>query len=206
MNNRLFFALSIILLQVLGSSCDNENDAAPAPLEEAIPLEVGNEWVYEVTDYDTKGKSLTTAPYRRSVLKDTTIENSTWYVLSDGSIVQNSRDGYVYYNTADNEHVMIYQGPDYGGIGYMYKYPDFDLWVLTTRSQQKDTIRTAAEVYESYRFKIEKQHKSPNDSTPHILNQYDYVAPGVGLVRSDIYYVDSDNVRQRHELVRYTLR
>lgn len=140
------------------------------------------------------------------VQKDTVIHNSTWYILSNGRIVQNNRDGYVYFNKAGSETVMIYQSLNYGGIGYMYTYNDYELWVLTTRSQELDTVTTASETYPSYLFKIENQYKSQFDGTTHTLNQEDYVAPGVGLVRTDKHYADSDKVMQRHELVRYTLR
>ncbi|WP_147294156.1 hypothetical protein [Pontibacter diazotrophicus] len=203
MNKGFLYTLSISILFSI-SSCERDSDIAP--IEEVVPLQVGNEWVYEVTDYDTNGKPLTKTSYKNTVQKDTIIHNSTWYILNNGQIVQNSRDGYVYFNKAGSEAVMIYQSPDYGGIGYMYEHQDYDLWVLTTRSQQLDTVTTASDTYPSYVFKIENQYKSQFDGTTHTLNQEDYVAPGVGLVRTDKHYADSDKVMQRHELVRYTLK
>ncbi|GAA4436366.1 hypothetical protein GCM10023188_29340 [Pontibacter saemangeumensis] len=201
---KVFSAFLCTLLLILLFSCDRENEVAP--VEETLPLQVGNEWVYEVTDFDTSAKPLTKSSYRNSVIRDTLIHRSTWYILSSGSIVQNSKEGYVYYNEAGDQPVMIYQCPGYGGIGYMYEYPGYEMWVLTTRSQQPDTITAAAETYASYLFSIEKQYISPNNAATNTLKQHDYVAPDIGLVRSDRYYVNSDNVMQRHELVRYTLR
>ena len=204
MNKRLLTALSVLLFQAALSSC--EKDIEVAPIEEVVPLQVGNEWVYEVKDYDTKGNLLTTSSYTNVVLKDTIIENSTWYILSDNRIVQNSRDGYLYYNKAGDQPVMIYQSPKHGEIGYRYKYHDYDLLVLTKRSQQMDTVKVASASYASYLFKIENQYKSPSDPNTHIITEDNFVSPGIGLVRTDTYYVDSEKVRQRRELVSYTLK
>ncbi|WP_162054813.1 hypothetical protein [Pontibacter pamirensis] len=203
MNKGFLYSLSISIFFSL-ASCERDSDIAP--IEEVVPLQVGNEWVYEVTDYDTNGKPLTKSSYKNTVQRDTIIHNSTWYILNNGQIVQNSRDGYVHFNKAGSEAVMIYQSTDYGGIGYMYKHHDYDLRVMTTRSQQLDTVTTASDTYPSYVFRIENQYKSQFDGTTHTLNQEDYVAPGVGLVRTDKHYADSDKVMQRHELVRYTLK
>lgn len=193
-----------ILLVVFISSCGRDADIAP--IEEVVPLQVGNEWVYEVTDYDTNGKALTTSSYKNIVLKDTVIQQSTWYILSNGQIVRNSRDGYVSYHKDGSLAIMIYQRPDYGGIGYIYNYHDYDLKVLTTRSPQPDTVTTATETYASFVFRIENQYISQFNGVTLTINQEDYVAPGVGLVRAVKHYADSEKVMQRHDLVRYTLK
>ncbi|WP_242918402.1 TapB family protein [Pontibacter liquoris] len=178
----------------------------PVPIEEVVPLQVGNKWVYQVTAYDTSGSPLSTSSFIRSVLKDTIIQKSTWYILNNGSIVQNSAEGYVYYNTAGKQPVLIYQGPDYGGIGYMYKYPQYDLWVLTTRTNKLNTVATAAGTFDSYLFKIDNQRTYHTNISVFSMKQDDYVAPGMGLIRSDTYYTDSDKIMKRQELVSYTFR
>lgn len=204
MYKRLLSAFSVLLLQLTLSSCEKDVDVTP--IEQVVPLQVGNEWVYAVKDYDTHGKLLTTSSYRNFVRKDTIIDKSTWYILSDNRIVQNSRDGYLYYNKAGNQSVMIYPSPDYSEIGYMYKYPDYDLTVLTIRSPKMDTVEVSSESYASYLFKVENKYKSPTDVDTHIITEHNYVCPGIGLVRTDTYYVDSEKVRQRRELVSYTVK
>ncbi|GAB3538887.1 hypothetical protein GCM10027443_34670 [Pontibacter brevis] len=195
LSSLLFFSLA---------SCERDNDILP--VEEVVPLRVGNEWVYEVKDYDTNGNLITTSSLKNRVQKDTIIQNSTWYILSDGQIVRNSHEGYVYYNKTAREAVTIYQRHNYGGIGYMYKYHDYDLLVMTTRSLQQDTVTAASEKYASYVFRIENQYKSQFDGATHTIKQEDYVAPGIGLVRADKHYVNSEKVMQRYELVRYTVK
>lgn len=204
MYKRILSAFSVLLLQFTLSSCEKDVDITP--VEQVVPLQVGNEWVYTVKDYDTHGKLLTTSSYKNFVQKDTTIDNSTWYILSDNRIVQNSRDGFVYYNKAGNQPIMIYQSPGFGEIGYMYKYQDYDLTVLTVRSPQMDTVEVSSESYASYLFKIENKYKSPTDIETHVITEHNYVSPGIGLVRTDTYYVDSEKVRQRRELVSYTIK
>lgn len=204
MNKKTLSAIALLLLQTTLFSCDKDKEVSP--VEEVVPLEVGNEWVYEVKDFDTSGKLLTTSSYKYFVRNDTTINKRTWYILSNGQIVQNSRNGYVYYNKTDNQAVTIYQSPSYGGIGYKYSYQDYELLVLTTRSQQIDTVRLSSGSYASYLFRIENQYKSPYDANTHIINEDNYVSPGIGLVRTDTYYVDSEKIRQRRELVRYTVK
>ncbi|MFD3000957.1 hypothetical protein ACFS7Z_11330 [Pontibacter toksunensis] len=203
MYKKILSAVSVLLIQFTLSSCEKEVDITP--VEQVVPLQVGNEWAYAVKDYDTHGNLLTTSSYAYTVRKDTTIDNSTWYILSDNRIVQNSRDGYVYYNEAGKQPVMIYPGTSFGEIGYMYKYQDYDLTVLTSRSQQMDTVEVFSESYASYLFKIENKYKAPTDVETHIITEHNYVSPGIGLVRTDIYYVDSEKIRQRRELVSYTL-
>jgi hypothetical protein len=88
----------------------------------------------------------------------------------------------------------------------MYKYPQYDQWVFTTRTYQKNTVATAAGTFESYLFKVENQRTYHTTQAVFSLKQDDYVATGIGLIRSDIYYADSDKLMKRHELVSYTLR
>lgn len=180
-----------------------------APLEELVPLKTGNEWHYKITDYDSEGKVLSTNVSRSVVIKDTVINKSTWYILNDRTIVQNNSNGYVYfnrYNKPADQEVMIYQSTNHGGVGYMYKYPNYDLWVLTTRTYELAPIEGAIENLSGYTFEIKKEHSQPATSTSFTFRQKDYVNPNVGLVRSDKYYVDSDIMMRRTELVSYTLK
>ena len=196
-----FYLLPLLLLLF---SCQKEPDVIPT--EETIPLQVGNEWVYEVYDYDTLGNVLSTTASRTAVLRDTIINNSTWFILNDRSIVQNSSDGYVYYNRAGNQAVMLYQSSRHGGIGYMYKYPNYDLWVLTTRTYELAPIQNHATNLSGYTFEIKREHLQPATSTKFTFRQKDYVSPEVGMVRSDRYFVDSEKIMRRYELKSYRVK
>ena len=187
-------AILFLLLQFSFTSCEIHHEVAPL-IEEVVPLKVGNEWIYKVTDYDTNGKLITSSFYKNTVLRDTVIHNSTWYILSNRYIVQNSPEGYVHYNRSGSESIIIYQSSSQGGVGYMYNYPTYDLWVMTTRSQETEAVSVPSGIYPSNVFKIEKQYKSQDGNNVNSINQHDYVSQGVGLVRTDLFYVDSEKVR-----------
>ena len=198
--------LLLCLLLVL-MSCRKEE--VPVPVEQMIPLRAGNEWVYKVTDYDSNGKIMSTSESRTVVMRDTVINGGTWYILNGKSIVQNTRNGYAYFNKNNrpgDEAVLIYPNASHGGIGYVYQYPNYTLWVRTRSTYQLAPIEDALENLTGYTFVIRKEHSQPGSTAPFTFKQNDYVSPKVGLVRSDRFFVDSDVLMRRVELVRYTLK
>lgn len=192
----------LLLLQFMLFSCQHEEDLAPR--EELVPLQVGNQWTYQVINYMHSGEAIDTTLYRRAVLGDTIIHNNTWYVLSDGYIVQNSNEGYVYYNRGGDVALILYQNASYGGIGYGYQYPEYLMYVLTTRVNTLALIENAFYDFMGYTFEIENQYSSPNSPTVSSF-QKDYVSPDVGLVRSDSFYGDTGKLMRRYELVNYQI-
>ncbi|WP_347157014.1 hypothetical protein [Pontibacter chitinilyticus] len=202
--NRPLLVLACLLLQPLLFSCQDP-ETEVAPIERIIPLQVGNQWLYEVSDYDGQGQVLSTYRFTRSVLRDTLINGSTWYLLNDNTLVQNSDQGYVYYNRAGHEPVILYPNATYGGIGYSYRYTDFLLWVLTTRTSQAAPVANIAGNFTCYEYAIEKQY-TRDGKLAFTVKEKNYVAPEKGIVRSDLYYADSDNLFRRQELVSYRLQ
>lgn len=200
---RVVILFSVLILQLALLSCQKE--AEVEPVEEMIPLQVGNRWDYDVIKYYYNGEVVDTTRYTRMVVRDTVIQNSTWYVLSDGYIVRNSGDGYVYYNIAGSQPVMLYQSKAYGGIGYSYEYPNYTQYILTTRSYELAPVPDALHTYDAYLFNIEHQHTEHEFNVTKSYFKHDYVAPGVGLVRSESFFDDSDKVMRRYELKSYQL-
>lgn len=172
-----------------------------------MPLAVGNEWVYKVSYYDGNGDVYREARYVRSVVKDTTINKSQWFILSDRSIVQNHANGYVYFNKADNGSVIIYPGAQYNNIraGVGYQYPTFKLWVFTTRAEALQPVACNGTTYQARRFGMEYQYEYPGNPTPQVIKRDEYVEPNIGMVRTDIYQRDSNMLDRKLELERYTL-
>ncbi|RIJ41713.1 hypothetical protein [Pontibacter oryzae] len=203
MNNKITLALALLLLVFVSISCQKDEDGEPE--EQLMPLQVGNEWVYDLTDFDNAGNVLNKNRIYRAVSKDTLINRATYYVLNDRTIVRNTREGYVYYSIAGNMDVILYQSASYGGIGYGYQYPNYLLYVLTSRSTEQAPIVGSVFNLSGYAFEIKREYQQTNSSTITTI-QKDYVAPGVGLVRSDTYYGDSNVLMRRQELVSYQLR
>ncbi|WP_439883084.1 hypothetical protein ACSX1A_07915 [Pontibacter sp. MBLB2868] len=207
MGNRVTKALGIVMLPLLLFSCSKNEDIIP--VEQTVPLQVGNQWVYKVTDFDSDGNEISNSSLIRAVVKDTVIHGATWYILNDRTIVQNSASGYVYFNKFNrpgDEAVMIYQSASIGGIGYMYQYPNYNLWLLTTRNYELLPVSVAAGTFPSYTFTIEHQYSIPGSSTSSSSWQKDYVSPTVGLLRSDKFYSGSENLSRRQELVSYQVQ
>lgn len=193
-----------LLLSVALTSCQQEIE--PEPIEEIIPLQVGNRWNYQVINYYASGEVVDTTSYTRVVVRDTLIQNSRWYVLSDGYMVRNSGEGYVYYNIAGKQAVILYQSPSYGGIGYGYQYPLSFQYVLTTRSYELAPVPNSPLSLEAYLFKIEYQNTDSGLKTTTSSFKHDYISPGVGLVRSDTFFEGTDKIMRRHELKSYLVQ
>lgn len=201
-------SVCFLLLPFVLFSCNKDEDVTP--VEETIPLQVGNQWVYQITDYDSEGNEVSSSSLIRAVVKDTVVNGGTWYILNDRTIVQNNQSGYVYfnkYNGRGDEAVIIYPSTAAGGIGYMYTYPNYNLWLLTTRTHELVPVVGATGTFPSYTFTIERQYSQPNSPTSTTTStfQKDYVAPGVGLVRSDRFYAGSETLSRRQELVSYSV-
>ncbi|MFD2515578.1 hypothetical protein ACFSRY_17020 [Pontibacter locisalis] len=198
-----FFILSVALF-----SCRKDEDVEP--IEEYMPLQVGNHWIYHVSDYDSEGNVVGNSSFTRAVVKDTVINGGKWYILNDGNIVQNNRDGYVYFNRfnrAGDQAVILYQNAATGGIGYMYEYPNYKLWLLTTRTYETTPLVTQLGNFPSYVFTIERQYIQPNSPTTNSTWQKDYISPGLGMVRSDRFYAGSADVLfRRYELISYLVQ
>ncbi|GAB3234371.1 hypothetical protein GCM10027346_23170 [Hymenobacter seoulensis] len=186
-------------------SCQKEQE--PQPVENIIPLRVGNEWTYRVYQYDGDGLIYdSTATYIRSVLRDTLINKSTWYILNDRSIVQNTAQGYAYYNVAGKQSLLVYPGSTMGGIGYGYKYPAYDLWVYTLSGSIPQPVPASKKNFVGNLFKVEYQFTYPGQTTAQIQKREDWIVPSIGLVRWDTFFRDSDQLQRRMELISYSLK
>ncbi|WP_162910853.1 hypothetical protein [Hymenobacter oligotrophus] len=195
--------LALGLLALGALACNKDRD--PEPVEEIMPLAVGNEWVYKVSYYDGNGDVYREARYARSVVKDTTINKSRWFVLSDRSIVQNHANGYVYFNRANNDGVIIYPNARHNGIGIGYQYPNYKLWVFTNRAEAQQPVLCNGTSYDARQYSMKYQYEYPGNPTPQIIKREEYVTQGVGMVRTDIYQRDSNMLDRKLELERYTL-
>lgn len=203
MKNRITLALSFVWMVLLCAGCQKDRDAMPK--EQLVPLQVGNEWAYEVTDFDNEGKVLNKNRVYRAVYKDTLINRTRYFVFNDGMLARNTHEGYVHYNTAGGLDVILYQNASYGGISYGYQYPTYLMFVLTSRSAEQLPVVGSALDLAAFTFEIKREYRQSNSSTITSI-QKDYVSPNIGLVRSDTYYGDSDVLMRRQELLSYRLR
>lgn len=206
MNKYLFILTCGAAAQLLLSSCKKEEDVRPL-IKQIIPLQVGNQWQYRVYLYSRDSTMYdSTATYTRSVLRDTIINNSMWYILSDRTIVQNTENGYAYYNVAGNQAVLIYQGNSMGGVGYHYQYPNYGLWIYTVPNHELQLIPNSKKGLSGHQYKIEYQYTYSNSGSPQIQKREEWVVPAIGLARWDTFFRDTDLLQRRLELISYTLK
>ncbi|WP_400190440.1 hypothetical protein [Hymenobacter sp. B81] len=197
------FALLATAASFALAACKKDADLAPP--EQVVPLRVGHTWEYTRYQYNADGRITDSTTVVRSVRRDTALAGSTWYILSDGSIVQNGPQGYLRYNPGSLGHVIVYPNATYGGSpGYNYVYPTHTLWVLTSRAAAPAPVPASRQRHTATRYHIELQYLYPAQSTPLIQLADDYISPTHGLVRADLYSRSTGLLQQRLELQRFT--
>ena len=203
---RNLLTLGALAAAALATSC-RQNHSDPQPIEAVVPLAVGNQWVYQVSRYDASGAPTDTVRLIRSVVKDTVINKSTWYVLNNRDIVRNTSQGYARYDGSVREQSLtIYQNSSAGGIGYGFDLPTYKVLVYTVPDSRLQSVVTPKGTFSSHQYTIENQYTYPGNAAVQIVKRLEYVAPGVGLVKSDQYYRDSPVLQQRQVLIDYTLK
>ncbi|PKV75427.1 hypothetical protein [Pontibacter ramchanderi] len=197
--------IAFLSLSLCFFSCDKEVEVAQ-PVEVIVPLQVGNEWVYKVIDYSSDGDVLSTTSFRREVVKDTLIGKQTWYILNNGMIVRNDKDGYVHYRKDAREQYITYPSPDMSGIAYGYQYPSYTLWIFHRRTTGQVSIPDSPHASQAIEFSFERQTEQKASSFLSTTWVKEYVSPEIGMIRTDWFYADSDKLMKRYELVSYRVQ
>lgn len=200
----LFRANALFCLSLFLFSCDKEE--VIEPVEAVIPLQVGNEWVYDVIEYTSDGKVLSTSSFRRQVVKDTLIHKTTWYILNNGMIVRNDKDGYVHYRKDARDQYITYPSPEMSGIAYGYQYPNYTLWIYHRRTPGLVEVPNSSHANQAIEFSFERQTEQKASSALSTTWVKEYVTPEIGMIRTDWYYADSDKLMRRYELVNYRVQ
>ena len=197
------FALLCLLLSF--SSCDKgEEDAQP--VEVIMPLEVGNEWLYKVIDYNSEGDVLSTSSFKRAVVRDTLINQQTWFILNNGMIVRNDRDGYVHFRKDVKEQYITYPSQSTSGIAYGYEYPDYTLWIFHRKTANLVPLQDSPHASQANEYTFERQTSQKASSALSTTWVKEYVIPALGMIRTDWYYADSDKLMRRYELESYHVK
>lgn len=171
-----------------------------------MPLQVGNEWVYDVFEYNSDGDVLSTSSFRRQVVKDTLIIKTTWFILNNGMIVRNDKDGYVHFRKDAREQYITYPSPSMSGIAYGYQYPNYTLWIYHRRTTGLVAVPDSPHANQALEFTFERQTEQKASSSLSTTWVKEYVTPEIGMIRTDWYYADSDKLMRRYELVSYRVQ
>lgn len=185
-------SLLLAITAITISSCNKSNPVGPSGGQQIWPLNTGDTWVYEVTDYDSTGVAVGSTTVAYSVTSDTAFEGSTWYHLSGGSptYYTNKSDGFwlLYSNSSSSQQQLMYKYPAEDGDSWSYG-PD------TISVQSTDTSVTVPEgTHDCFEYLW--------SGSPY-FTRIDYVCPGLGWIRSD-YFV-RDGAGQMYMAERLTL-
>lgn len=138
MTQRLVMFAALCSLFISGCKNNNEPTASTTSGDIIVPLSVGNQWIYLVTDSTSPSGRFITDTLITRITHDTTIENEKWYVVENTSHPFIPTDNVKKYssalwiNRADGNWVGPY-GPGMSFSPYLsIKYPSSvnDSWQL----------------------------------------------------------------------------
>ncbi len=150
--------------------------------KELIPFEVGKRWSYVSTLYDSLGNPVRTRRASTTVLCDTMLEGERWYRLRDDSAkaitnAANGQDGLSM--LADNGQRLL-----------LYKYPANvgDECMPYVVASTDTTVSCGIGQFKCYRYQNAFGGKDASGRR-YTMSIDDYVAPGVGLIRHEVWRV-----------------
>ena len=149
----------------------NPTDNMNINATQIFPLSIGNQWIIQVTNYDTSGNVVYSKNDTIKILRDTTIQSEKWFI--GYGIITNRDDGlYDYQVGSSNEIVLKYKFPS--SISSVYTYRGTPIRVLSIT----DSVSVQAGTFICYRYREGVDNISYNDW---------YLSPNVGLVKADFY-------------------
>ncbi|XWN37862.1 MAG: hypothetical protein ROO71_02820 [Balneola sp.] len=173
-------ALTIALLLI---SCKSNSSSSESEKENTLyPIEIGNEWTYEINDSGSR------SAYRNTVEESKDINENTYYIVST-YYVEDSRyfeDSYAIRNTNDGTYLGWYFDGEYfddlffpypveDGFQYNYSGDNSEDYEIAVR---EESIVVPSGVYEVYTYSV----KEFRDNGGYWLYNYSF-SPGIGLVQ-----------------------
>jgi hypothetical protein len=169
--------LCLLLLMVLSSGCDEDKTTNPSQVLTIVPLKIGNQWTYEITERDSAGDVTSIATSAMAVVRDTMINDERWYDFSANGgppmeyFTTNRIDGY--WSGGPSGHLQ-YKYPAQKGDTYMF------FGLVVTVESTADTVSIPASLFVCYMYRFE----TPGGNASSYLDHY--AAPGIGLMKAKI--------------------
>jgi len=163
--------VSFILTSI---SCNKEENPIDNPnniSKQIFPLNVGNQWIVQIINYDTTGSVYYTKIDTINILRDTTIQSEKWFI-GYGTMSNRSDGLYDFQLGSSNEISLRYKFP--ATVNYTYMYRGSESKVLSI----SDSVSVQAGNYICYHYRVGIDSVSYTDW---------YLSPNVGLVKKDSY-------------------
>ncbi|MBS1902372.1 MAG: hypothetical protein JSS75_01550 [Bacteroidetes bacterium] len=221
MRHTYLLVLVVLVITQGCSSSSTQPETAPTPttIRTLFPLAVGNSWTYQVTNYDANtGAVSQRSTYTTSIDSAVTINGQTAYKYGSGSAYQSfSGNDLQYSYTPSGRTGMItlvrYRYPMLVGTPQKVldtTYSDQSRQVTTLEivdSAKKVTVPAGTFTCVQFRTVILSTFSAAPLDTAQVTD--DYLAPGVGLVRTAHYRsnrISEDNLLDLVELKSYTVK
>lgn len=158
--------LAAALLIVSLTACNKDNNpVSPGPANELLPLAVGNRWVYSDTVLDSNGTTISTSTDTMLVLRDTVLQNQTWFTTTSG-IYRDSSNG-----------LWIWSG----GPQLVFKYPASAGDSFSTPNAVVTVVSTNEHIDVPYGGLLCYHYRARYPAFGN-LELNDFVTPGIGFV------------------------
>jgi hypothetical protein len=165
--------ISLALLPLLACE-ENDTTTGTPPIDQSttiFPLTVGNKWIIDVTNYDSVGAMVYSRRDSIRILRDTTIQQETWYI--GYGILTNRTDGLYDYQAGTTSAIsQRFRYPAAAGTSYPYRGVTVKILSIA------ETITVPAGTFVCYRYRTGIDSVAYSD---------EYLARGVGLVKSESF-------------------
>jgi len=199
--SRYFFAL----LLVLSACSDDENPVNPPEIASVIsPLDIGNKWVYQRSNYEADGSVLIRDTITVFILGDTLIDNEQWFAwgVSEpaGEFFTNKTDGLWYRQKNVSTPGLAAKYPAEDGDTFTERHGDTVLVVSTNR-----IVTVPGGTFSCYEYMQPPSLSGGLTVRFRYLHEY---CPGVGLIRMEQFITpgsDPEYLRYSLELLSYSI-
>jgi hypothetical protein len=174
---RYYFSLLCMAFLIIFASIDCKNNSNPIDnsnnsTSQIIPLNVGNQWMRQITNYDTTGNMYYSKVDTIQVLRDTTIQSEKWWFLGAGIFTNRSDGFYDYESSSPNEISLLFKYPTSTNNTYTYRGTPMKVMSIG------DSVSVPAGTFVCYHFRQGVDSVSYSDF---------YISPNIGTVKEECY-------------------
>ena len=186
--NNMIVMLFVLCLVDLSCTLDR-NPLTPEARDASVimPLEIGDRWIFDVTDFDSTCSVLKRFVDTLVIVGDKVINGQRWYVTNEGCIVRNSPEGLWSALLVDGEISNLTLAAKYpGSTGERWYYG------YATIVSADMVLKVPYGEFHCYKY----EDTMNLEDTPSVS----YLAPGVGILRAEYYRVTSDGRSYMYEV------
>ncbi len=175
---RAIIGIGLLMCIFLVTSCGDKSTGPKKP-GFLMPLAVGNQWEYAITDYDTNSVVISVDTVLLEIVKDTLIQNMTFSIITANGV----RDPEIFWPSNQSDGVWVFIPFD-STLALAFKYPasvgdritfgqDSMVVAYTNKS-----VTVPAGTFPCYQY---------NQYSSGLLEQIWSFSPNVGMIKAEDY-------------------